>query len=467
MREKYKLLARDTLLFGISNFASKIIIFLLLPIYTSILTTTEYGTADLIINVVNLLYPLFTLSIVEAVLRFAFEKKIKSNELIGNGLILIFVGTLILLILLPLGKCIGGMIQEDYFLIVLLFGSYSLQNLFSSYCRGKHRSKLFAMQGILQTICILIYSLVFLFLLKMGKTGYLLAIISAYDTAVLFMLFGGQLYKEIFPLKINIELFKDMVKYSIPLIPAMMAWWLNNSVDKYTIIGMVGVGASGIYAVAHKIPTMLTTFSDIFNQAFLISAVNNIEDNKSIPYFRYVSKYFFVFNCLMCNICISFSEIFAKILFAKEYMEGWIYVPILLFAAVFSNLSAYLASFFRSLKNTKVLLKSTIIGAILNLVLNILLVNIMGTIGAAYATAISFIVVFGIRNVSLSKIMKLDYFTMTNVMAMFVLLIQAIIMSLNLNGKYMVSVVALGILVSIFFQEIKIVSSLIKRKMFR
>ncbi len=466
MGERYKSLAKDTILFGISSFSSKILIFLLLPIYTNVLTTSEYGVTDVIVNLVNLLYPLLTLSIVEAVLRFAFAKEIQKNELLTSSLAFIFLGIVLLVILTPFSKMPGQMMYDNWGYFIALFAGYSLQNLFASYCRGSNRSRIFALQGIVQTISLLLFNLFFLIVLNLGKNGYLLATICAYGSAVIFMIFVGKLYEDLFPLKINVILIRDMLGYSIPLVPAMMAWWINNSADKYTIIALVGMGASGVYAVAHKIPTILTTVSDIFNQAFLISAVNNIESDDSLIYFKNVSRYYLIVNYFVCSILIMFSEFMAEILFSDEYFDGWIYVPILLVAAVFSSLSAYIASFFRTTKTTQVLFKSTVIGAIINILFNVILIKLIGTIGAAYSTAISFGVVFFIRYHSLRNIIQLEYMTKKNIIAGILIIMQAILFSFDLS-KYVISTIVFFILIWIYYKDIKSIYKMLREKLLK
>lgn len=452
--DKYKMLAKDTIMFGVSAFASKFMIFLLLPLYTNILSTTEYGEADLLINIVNLMYPLFTLAIVEGVLRFAFSREIKSNELIGSSLLIILGATVLLLIFYPFSGLFGIVLCKDWLYLMLLFLTYTLQNLLSSFCRASGRNKVFAIQGIVQTVSLLICNLVYLVFFDWGKQGYLLAIISAYLIACTYMLIAGKIINEIIPLKVNKELLKEMLKYSIPLVPSMIAWWINNSADKYVIIALVSIEASALYGVAHKIPTILTSISDVFNQAFLISSIKNLEDQSSKEYFVKISHIYLTINCFIASILILFSRELGGVFFSKEYYQGWIFVPLLVMSAVFSNLSAYLASFFRTLKNTKILFLSTLIGAIINICLNVIFVRGIGTIGAAYATVISFLIVFVIRYYSLKNIIDIKMFSLKSIFTFIIIFIQAVIVSSNLEFMHLISVFILVIQLLINHKEI-------------
>ena len=86
MNEKYKYLFKNIGILTVSNFASKIMIFLLVPLYTSVLTTAEYGIYDLIVSTVQLLFPMLTLNITDAVMRFSMDKSYSVNDVAVIGL---------------------------------------------------------------------------------------------------------------------------------------------------------------------------------------------------------------------------------------------------------------------------------------------------------------------------------------------------------------------------------------------
>ena len=113
MKQKYKMLFSDTVVFTISSFASKILVFLLIPLYTAVLSTKQYGIADLITNTVNVIYPILTLSIMEATLRFAFDENNKNTDVLNNSLFVIFVAEVVILIIWPFSS-VFGRIMHDY-----------------------------------------------------------------------------------------------------------------------------------------------------------------------------------------------------------------------------------------------------------------------------------------------------------------------------------------------------------------
>ena len=455
--DKYRKLASDTFLFAISSFASKILIFILLPLYTGILSTSEYGTVDLLTNIVNLIYPLLTLSIVESTLRFAFDQDVKKNEILSVSLTFIFLSTLFLFIFTPMSYIFGETINKYWIEFILLFLGTSLQNCFSFYCRGINKIKLFATQGVLQTIITVTLNLILLLVFNMGIMGYLISTISAYYITVIYIIIKGEFWKEICGFKLNKSLMYDMLKYSIPLVPSGISWWISSSADKYFIIGILGLGASGIYSVAHKIPSMFSVITDIFNKAWQISAIGTIEDKNSDVFYSDIYRYFTLLCIGTCSILMLLAEALGKVLFLNEYFIAWTYVPPLLISTLFSSLSGFLASVFISVKKTKMIFYSTLIGAFINIILNYSFIKTFGIMGASYSTMVSFIVVWIIRLFSSKKIMNIKVKFFKTSISMTLLIIEGLIMCNEIKLKYFISIILILLIILTNMDDIKVV----------
>lgn len=427
--DRYKKLLSDAGLFVISNFASRVMIFFLLPLYTRVLTTTEYGIVDLLTNTINLIYPIFTLSIAEATLRFALEKDVENSEVLSASLFFTLISTLILAFLSPFICDFIGISSEYIFFFLLLYLGFNLNNCFSYYARGCNKTKLFAMQGVIRTALVVVLNLLFLLILKLGIKGYLIATIVADYLTVFFIISKGEFWKDIIRFKLNKALIKEMLQYSIPMIPTIIAWWISNASDKYIITAKLGLAASGIYSVAYKIPSILTVITSIFTQAWQISAISNYGQDDNAEFFSTVYKYFNIVSVVACSLLILFSQLLGELLFAKEYFVAWRYVPLLLIAFLFSGLSGFLASIYTSARKTKLLFISTSVGATLNIILNILLVGRYGVMAAAYTTMISFLFVWIVRLKNSSRIIAIKINLIRDTITYVVLIIQAIIVS--------------------------------------
>lgn len=450
--KRYKSLFSDTAAFTISNFASKILVFLLVPLYTSVLSTEEYAIADLIINTINLLYPILTLSIMEATLRFAFDKGVSKDEVLNNSLLIILLSEMIVIAFTPLTGIIGDKYESvkalntywSWFAIIYL--GFNLQQVFSQYIKGVGNTKVFAVSGVIQTIVVILTNIFGLIVFKWGLFAYLLSIALGYYLSVIYIIVFGRVRIRIY--KINLGLLKEMLMFCTPMIPTLLSWWVSTSADKYILIACKGLAISGVYSVAYKIPSVLTLLSNIFTSAWTISVIKTASDEDKADYQSSVYKYYNCINILICTVFILLSQVLGKVLFAADFYEAWHCVPLLLVAYVFACLSGFLASSFRAEKNTKGLFSTAILGSIANIVLNFFFIPNWGMMGAAFTTIIGFGITFVLREKMLHNIIRLsNNDKRKNYIAYMLLLLQAIYMGNTSENYYILS---LGIVILIF-----------------
>ena len=456
---KYKKLMTDTVLFTISNFASKALVFLMLPLYTNILSTEEYAIADLITTTINLILPILTLSISEAVLRFAFEKDISKDEIISTASLFLVLSTLLLVIVKPIIArfSLASTLDEYWWYFVVCYFSIGLQGNFSCFARGCNKTKVFAISGIVHTITIIASNILCLVVFKLGLTGYLFSMVLSYIVTACYIIVKGPFIHHVLHFRLNKIVIKQMLKYSIPMISTIIAWWFMQTSDKYMVIWKLGLSESGIYSVSYKIPSILTIVSSLFTQAWQISAISNYGEKDNASFVGTVYKYFHMVSILACAFLIFSSKLLGGILYAKDYFIAWKCVPILLIAYVFSGLSGFLASIFTASKKTNYLFMSTSVGAILNILLNLVFIDWLGILGAAFTTLIGFFVTWIIRLKISRKILKIDVPLVKHISLYLILLIDAIYMYNEFPYMYMVSGSLFAIITVINLEEIKFI----------
>lgn len=434
--KQYEKLGKDTLIFAISNFSTKILVFLMLPLYTSCLSTEQYGIVDLINNIVLILFPILTFSVIEGILRFSYDKDVKQSEILTISVFSIIIALVILGIATPIAYFIGKDVWKYWGWLFIVFGGYSLTTTVSYYLRGINRASYVAFQGVLQTFLVVSANVILLVFFKMGLQGYLLALVISYYTTSIITIFFSGIYKDFVTLKINTTLLKSMMKYCIPMIPSKVAWWMNNSLDKYYIIFFRDISVSGLYSVAHKIPSILSVFTEIFNQAWQISAIEIFTDNndcKANDMYSIIHKYYLYFVVVCSSVIILFSELLGKILFAKEFFVAWKFVPLLIIAAVFSSLSGFYHSIFRAAKMSKELSITVIAGTIVNVVLNTGLVPFFGAFGAAIATVIGFTFEWIISFKYAQRVVSLSIDYMKTILAFVLIIIECCVTTYTVN----------------------------------
>lgn len=400
---EYKSILKDSFIFALGTFGSKVVTFLFVPLYTSYLTTEEYGTADLLYMAVSLLFPVFTLSISEAVLRFCYQKETNKSDIYNILLQVDIAAALLNCIIAFLVSLFLPFIQQYLVYYIPLFFLCAFEGGLSNYMKGIGEIRLFAAQGVVHTAILVLSNIVLLVLLNKGLNGYFVSMLLASGASIMFMILMGRLYKVKLQVSINKDLLKKMLVYSIPMVPATMAWWVNISADKYMISWFVGVGANGLYSVAHMIPTVLTTITGLFTQSWQISAMKNYGDKD------YPSLFSNVVNSVNCILAVGgvtiilICRLLATIMFKKDFFDAWECVPMLLLSAIFSVMAATLASAYMASKKTSILFYSTCIGAVVNIICNFLLIPKFGIIGAAISTSLSFFTMVLIRLVILKK----------------------------------------------------------------
>lgn len=455
MNSKIKKLLGDTGLFALSNMGSKLIVLFMVPLYTSVLSDADYGIADLITSTNSLLVPLLTLSINEAVLRFLFDKSKRRETVLGNALGIALVSALTVALLSPILMLFDFELTGYWYWIPVIFTSTVINNIFSAYARGTNRIRAFALKGILQTLIMVCLNLVFLLVLKIGLIGYLLSIVLAELISTAFLIIISKIYKnELFTVRAERATLKQMLSYSIPMIPTVIAWWVMQLSDKYVVIAACGIAASGIYAVAYKIPTMLSTVTSIFTQAWQISAFENSEENDYSEFVSKIYRYFWIINTVFCAVLIAASKLLASFLYQKEFFEAWRYVPVLLIAYLFSGVSGFLASVFSAAKKTNVLFHSTTIGAILNLALNVVLVPLFGVMAAAFTTFIGFFATWLVRIYSSRKIVKIKITWVKDLSTFALLALSAVFTCLDFSYSIWISIAVVPVIILLYHDSL-------------
>ncbi|SHK55087.1 Polysaccharide biosynthesis protein, partial [Hespellia stercorisuis DSM 15480] len=143
---KYYQLVFNIFLFALGNIGSKFLVFFLMPLYTNELTTTEYGISELVLTGTNLLIPFLSISIQDATLRFALDKKNVSGEVLKNTVFILTIGTVLTIALNPIiGKYRAISEWSNYFITITIV--YMIRNALSVYLKSIDKTKLFAVDS--------------------------------------------------------------------------------------------------------------------------------------------------------------------------------------------------------------------------------------------------------------------------------------------------------------------------------
>lgn len=426
VNRKYKDLSKNMILFTISSFGSKIISFLLVPLYTSILSTNEYGTVDLLTTTAALLIPILTIDIQDAVLRFALDRKYKPKDVISIGFRINFFASGILLIALMILQLSGilnlGIGLLSFLFLNFVFGGFN--NCFTLYLKGIERISILVASGLTNTLVTCSLNIYLLLFARMGLMGYLIANIAGQGIAVCIQFFGAKIYKDI-NFKTDKTITREMAAYSSPLIMNSISWWINSSSDRYILVLLRSVAENGIFSVAYKIPTILSTIQTIFYNAWSISAITEYDNEDRDGFIGNTYTLYSVLSIVSCSIIMFFNRPLAKILYANDFYQAWQAVPFLLVGTVFNGISVFQGCLFAAIKQTKEVSKSTIIGALTNIICNFVCVYFFGVIGAAFATMFGYMIVWIMRTFKLNQFIHMRVNRRLHYLSCILLIVQA------------------------------------------
>lgn len=467
MNNKAGKLGRNTALMLIGNFASRLLSFFLVPLYTYCLSTEEYGISDLIFTTVQLLIPLLTLVASEVLIRFTLDKDIDKSHIFTVSSCIFGIGFILLLIISPFVYRYTPFSDYYSFFLIYYFVSAISLNI-QQFVKGLEHIGTFVISGIINTLVTIAANIILLLILHTGISGYLTALIIGSLTSTIFIVFKERLWKYYTKLSsIEKSLVKAYLVFCLPLIPNSLSWWISNSSDKYILQFFWGASLTGIYAVSYKIPSIITTVSSIFTSAWQISAVDDFGSDESIEfisnvYNKYSSLYF-----ISSSLIVLLVQPLSAILFAKEYYSAWSYSVILIYASIFQSLAAFVGVIYTTAKKTKMIFITTMAGAIGNIILNFALIPKFGAYGAAVATLISYIIVWFIRLIDSRTIIRINIEIKRDMICYLLLFIQGIITCLSIKCYILFSIII--VLIEIMLNKIIFLEmiGIIKRKLIK
>lgn len=405
---KYKRLAKDYIVYMVGSFGNKLVSLVMVSFYTFKLTSEEYGNIDITLATFSLLMPIISLCMHEAVLRFSIESPNDSFGVLTNALTSMVVCAIVFMPISILFSYLG-LIHSGLIITFFLILCEGISLCLGQYCRAINKQVAYAVSGIIGTFVLAGSNILILNFFENKVHGYFFSIVLSYLVPSIYLFVASEAWKKIKIKNLDWSLYKNMAKYAIPLVPNSLLWWIMSVSDKYTILFFCGAAANGLYGVAGKIPTILSTFTGTFMSAWRNSAI--LED-KSEDKSQFQTK---IFGLLSSFYFVSISGIFVVVKFVTRYLLGadyidsWKYVPFLLLSAVFSGFSSFLGTEYLVTKRTGRSLKTTIFGALLNVVLNIPLVYFIGINGAAVATMLSHFITWVIRIRDTKDSLKITY----------------------------------------------------------
>ncbi len=353
----------------------------------------------------NVLIPIVSLGITNAILRFGLEKGSDEKGIFTTGLAVICAGEVLLALFYPLLRDVGLMGYYAALLMLYVFAA-NLHSPFGTMAQALGWVRIYAVSGIVCTVLLVAFNILLLSVFRMGITGYILSNVIADALAAVFLFAVLRLWRCFRMASLNRGLIRNMFRYCLPLIPATVCSWIINISDRYFISYMLGTDVSGLYAVANKISTIMLIISNIFTSAWQLSAMDGRPRAEKERFFSNVYSVYEAGALTGAAVLMAASRLIMRFLAAPDYFSAWHYAPVLTLGTALGCLGAFFASVYMVEKRSAATLVTTAAGAVLNLAGNALLIPVWGAMGAAVSTLASYAVILAARALHSRRLLK-------------------------------------------------------------
>lgn len=399
IKQNNKALLTGTIVYAIGNLGTKILTFLIVPLYTYYICTSDMGDYDLLMTSISLLTPLISLRISDATYNWMI-KRTTSNEICIKATYSYLVKSCALAVII-VGVASHFVYIWNVGLFLAIMVSEPILETTQKILRGLKNQKLFVASGIIYTGILVSLNLITVYVLKLGVRSLLVNTVISHimSIALIFCL-----ERRIRCLTVTVdksELLitqKEMLKYSMPLVPSTLSWWVMSVSDRYVVRFFLGSSFNGIYAIATKFPSVLQTFFVLFNNAWTDMALANLhskEENCKYVSDIFEKMYIFSFSVICCLIPLT--KIVMQLILSSDYKIGSVYIGFLYLGAIFQGFSTFISVGYLQSKKTARVATSSMVGAVVNLLVDLALIKFVGLFAAALSTYIGFFVMWIVR----------------------------------------------------------------------
>ena len=401
-------------IYTIANIINSAIPFLLLPILTTCLSPGDYGIVSMFTVLLSVFMPIVSLNIFTSVTRKYYDKDKRFNIYLSTAFVLLIISTFIVSMFVivfsdSISKFTSFPEQSLYLIIVAAFGN-SLVSITLSLWQVREKAFFYGLFQVLQTLMNLVLSIVFVVSLGMNWQGRVNAQVIA---ITIFAVVGLIIIikREKPSLKYDKSYAKDIISYGVPLIPHTIGMVLINMTDRIFITNMVGIEATGVYTVGFQIGMIIMVLQDSFNKAwtpYLFKKLNevNLRIKKNIVKITYL---YFALIILSALVLSAITPIIVRVFIGDSFAESVHYVFWIALGFAFNGMYKMVSGVIFYNKKTHILSYITFITAMVNVVLNYILIKVNGTIGASQATFLAFFISFILTWIIANKVYPMPW----------------------------------------------------------
>ncbi len=409
MGNRSKELTKNTFIITLGRVSTQFISFLLLPLYTALLTKEEYGIVDLITTLAQLLIPVISVMVDQGVFRYLLncETSEDKKKTISSAFYLLTITSITSCFIYFIISLFVHNQYKHWLLLILIVTAFS--NLFLQVARGLKHTSDYALGSFVCSASTIVLNVLYIAFLHMGAVGMLAATFTGNAICCLFLFIKLRIGKYISISSVDKETAKNELKYSIPLVPNQLSLWVMNSSDRLIVAFFLGTAANGILAVSHKFPAIFMTFFNIFQLAWHeTGAIHYFDEDRDQFFTDLVKRMLSIFSTLCMGIIIALPLVF-DLFVNKSFNEAYYNIPIYLVAFLFNVIIGLLGVVYVATKNTTEIAKTTILAAVINIIVHLVLINVIGLYAASISTLVGYGVTMIYRIIDTKKYLKIKY----------------------------------------------------------
>lgn len=427
MDQRYARFRNNTILVVVGNVGSRLMFFIMLPFYTRWLPVEKYGNVDIINIYVTFLIGVVTCAIAESVFIFPKGQPVgKQKEYFNSGLLFLissFVATLFVFMAVRLicgVRDAHNSFIDNIWLIYCILTTSALQQFVQQFTRSIDKIKVYSMAGVVLTA--LTIGLSFIFIPRWGVGGYVVSVSLANVATVMYSLIVSKSYTYLGLRHASMKSCREMLGYSLPLVPNNVMWWLVNALNRPVMEAYLGMEAIGLFAVANKFPSVISSVFAMFAVSWQISVMEEFGKDGYARFFNRVFRIVILSMILASCLVSVLSPMIIGVFADEDYYESWKYVPVLSFSSVFMAISGMAGSNFSATRESKYFFYSSVWGALAAVIANFVFIPKIGTMGACFSVVLSFLVMslsrcfYCWRYVKINNVLKLMFSLVGNVM---------------------------------------------------
>lgn len=399
-----EILAKNTAILAFGKVSTQLVSFFLVSLYTAVLETEEYGRFDLLLTYCTLLLPMVSWQMDQGLFRFMLEHRKNHNkltELYTLSLSSLLIQTCIYTFLIIIIKMIIP-VSSSWFLSVYVplqvFVALNLQ-----FARGLGKNKIYAAAGFISAVSTIALNVITLLVFKWGVSGLLLSTVAGQIITLVYLMTATKNWNYLSIKTIRKSTYKELVCYSLPLVPNHLAWWVVNASDRIVIKNFLGLSFNGIFTVASKFPGVFIHFYDIVNLSWTENVSMHFNDEDRDEYLSRTMTTFFKIFSSCCFLIVAAMPFMFPLFINVKYYAAYNQILILMYAMMFRVMVGLYSGVYIAEKKSKKVAYTSISAAVINLAVDFMLIRVIHLYAASVSSLTAFMSLYIFRYIDINK----------------------------------------------------------------